>query len=272
MGVTWSFLQLYGGIPLPSLACYSERFQEAAKVLIGYIHTSKAKYIISVAFLHLLKTNVVIYMALSPRSNEIIKKRSRDKLVTSRDPIERLRLKCQERGGAGGIRGLSRTFRIFDDDGNKMLNFDEFSTGLNDYGLFDISIDEKRAIFAAFDKDKSGQISFNEFLERIRPPMSQRRLGLVAAAFSKLDITGDGKITVEDLAGVYNARKHPKYMNGEWTEKQVKLEFLKNFDAGNKDGTVEKHEFFSYYAGVSASIDQDPYFDLMMRNSYNLSD
>lgn len=27
-------------------------------------------------------------------------------------------------------------------------------------------------------------------------------------------------------------------MNGEWTEKQVKLEFLKNFDAGNKDGTV----------------------------------
>jgi len=35
---------------------------------------------------------------------------------------------------------------------------------------------------------------------------------------------------------------------------------------------VEKHEFFSYYAGVSASIDQDPYFDLMMRNSYNLSD
>jgi len=143
-------------------------------------------------------------MALSPRSNEIIKKRSRDKLVTSRDPIERLRLKCQERGGAGGIRGLSRcvnhilfkslsinfisvvlkgswhkicikyvtaacrTFRIFDDDGNKMLNFDEFSTGLNDYGLFDISIDEKRAIFAAFDKDKSGQISFNEFLERIR--------------------------------------------------------------------------------------------------------
>jgi len=143
-------------------------------------------------------------MALSPRSNEMIKKRSREKLVTSRDPIERLRLKCLERGGASGIKGLSRyvihmvskslsinfisvvlkgswhkicikyiatacrTFRIFDDDGNKKLNFDEFSTGLNDYGLFDISIDEKRAMFAAFDKDKSGQISFDELLERIR--------------------------------------------------------------------------------------------------------
>jgi len=69
MGVTWSFLQLYGGIPLPSLACYSERFQEAAKVLIGYIHTSKAKYIISVAFLHLLKTNVVIYVSLTYKHN-----------------------------------------------------------------------------------------------------------------------------------------------------------------------------------------------------------
>ena len=39
---------------------------------------------------------------------------------------------------------------------------------------------------------------------------------------------------------IYNARKHPKYLNGEWEEKQVFEEFLKSFEPDNKekDGKV----------------------------------
>ena len=82
---------------------------------------------------------------------------------------------------------------------------------------------------------------------------------------------GDGVITVEDLHGVYDVRHHPKYMNGDWTEDRVFLEFLKSFDTpGDPDGVVTYDEFYNYYVGVSASIDNDIYFDVMMRKAWKL--
>ena len=41
------------------------------------------------------------------------------------------------------------------------------------------------------------------------------------------------------LCSVYNVKNHPKYQNGEWTEKQCMEEFLKSFEAPNSiDGKV----------------------------------
>lgn len=69
--------------------------------------------------------------------------------------------------------------------------------------------------------------------------MSNARKEVVLQAFKKLDKTGDGVITIEDLRGAYNAKKHPKYLNGEWTEEQVFRKFLDSFDSpDDKDGQV----------------------------------
>ncbi|KAL5253979.1 hypothetical protein ACHWQZ_G013670 [Mnemiopsis leidyi] len=186
-----------------------------------------------------------------------------------KDPIEMLRLQCLSRG-ASGIKGLGRAFRIMDDDSNKKLDMSEFKKGISDYGLV-LEDGEIGDLFNTIDMDRSGTIDFDEFLRHLRPPMNKGRRELVLRAFNKLDKTGDGVITVDDLKGVYDVTKHPKYISGEWSEEQVFLKFLASYDTPNQsDGLVTKEEFMNYYSGVSASIDNDAYFDLMMRTSWRL--
>ncbi|XP_002739710.2 calcyphosin-like protein [Saccoglossus kowalevskii] len=157
-----------------------------------------------------------------------------------------------------------------DDDRSKTLNMEEFKKGIHDYGL-QLTEGEINEVFRRFDKDGNGTIDFNEFLLTIRPAMSQSRIDIIDKAFCKMDKTGDGVITVDDLKGVYDVSKHPKYINGEWSRDQVFAIFLNNFDSPNeKDGKVTKEEFQNYYSGVSASIDEDSYFILMMRTAWKL--
>ena len=106
----------------------------------------------------------------------------------------------------------------------------------------------------------------------LQPPMSKTRISLIDAAFKKMDRTGDGIITPEDLKGVYNVRyvrilcflyitlfnkccytcpdqrrSHPKFINGEKTEEEIFKEFLRTFDSPNHDGKVK--------LSISQSID-----------------
>ena len=69
--------------------------------------------------------------------------------------------------GAYGIIGMGRAFRIIDDDGSKSLNRAEFKKAMNEYGL-KMSESQLNQLFAYFDKDRSGAIDYEEFLQSLR--------------------------------------------------------------------------------------------------------
>lgn len=203
------------------------------------------------------------------RNEQSMVNRSRKLLETTSDPVEKLRLQLLSRGSTG-IMGFGRVFRRMDDDGSKALNMKEFKKGIEDSGL-KLNDNDMSALFKAFDSNNSGSIDFDEFLGHIRPAMSQARRNVLMEAYRKMDVNGDGHVTLEDIRQTYSVERHPQYQSGEKTRDQILLQYMANFENPDSvDGKVTKDEFIDYYSAVSASIDQDAYFDLMIRSAYKL--
>eukprot|EP01006_Ploeotia_vitrea_P003991 TRINITY_DN113639_c0_g1_i1.p1 TRINITY_DN113639_c0_g1~~TRINITY_DN113639_c0_g1_i1.p1 ORF type:complete len:526 (-),score=309.51 TRINITY_DN113639_c0_g1_i1:124-1653(-) len=185
--------------------------------------------------------------------------------------LSRMRAQLSRRGPVG-IRDIGRKFRIMDDDGSAKLDVDEFFKGLRDQGLRQLNNDDLTLLRAAFDTNDDGEIDYEEFLSAIRGRMPPAREEYVNKAFALLDANKNGVLQIDDIQQRYNAAGHPLVLAGKKTEEQVLSEFLNNFEAGSGagigDGKVTKKEFKEYYEAVSACVDRDDYFALMMENAW----
>lgn len=133
----------------------------------------------------------------------------------------------------------------------------------------------------------------------VKGTLSPRRQLLVQAAFSLLDKDNSGEVVASEVASRFDASRHPDVLSGKrsandvlrgkerieppfptatMTPGYIKLllspslpaittaEFFDTFEVGGtKDGVVTQKEFEDYYACLSASIDDDKYFELLMR-------
>jgi Ca2+-binding EF-hand superfamily protein len=163
-----------------------------------------------------------------------------------------------------------------DDNNSGSLDAYEFKKGIRDFQV-DIPDSDIENLFKAFDLNGNGEIDFDEFIRVVVGPMNQFRTQMVQKAFKKIDYNGDGVLTVADIKGKYDASRHPDVKSGKKTEDEVLKEFLETFEmhhnvmhGAKSDGMVTLDEFIEYYTNISANIDNDAYFDLMMTNAWNI--
>ena len=211
------------------------------------------------------------FINLEKMYEKISEKFGKDKSASkSGSVLDKVIAKILERCGGGGLKGLQRTISIMDDNGDKRLSKEELKTGLQDYGII-LNIRELDDIFTAFDRDRNGFIDVDEFLIACKGDLSERRKRCIRMAFDCLDKDKSGEITVDEMIAAYNFEKDPEVAAGNKSVNQAARDFMKQWDRFDSDGLVSYEEFEDYYKAISAGIDGDDYFELMIRNAWRIA-
>ena len=182
--------------------------------------------------------------------------------------IHRVRVKVLKRSN-GSFTGLRRSLRIMDTNKNLKLNDRELQTGMARYGV-QMSDAEMKVLMRFFDKDGNGEISLTEFVRGVRGDMNERRRTLVEKAYKLLDSNKDGIVKLNDIEQLYDVSQHPEVLSGKLSKQDALRQFMAQWDI-NGDDIVSLDEFIEYYNDVSAQIDADHYFELMIRNAWHIS-
>ena len=77
-------------------------------------------------------------------------------------------------------------------------------------------------------------------------------------------------MTLDDIAKLYDVSMHPDVVDKKKTPEEAYKEYMSMWDTQVADGIVTFDEFVDYYRDVSASIDTDEYFGVMMTNAWKL--
>ena len=214
-------------------------------------------------------------------NNETLQQKYEEKFnneneISDTPSIRKFRNEILKKGG-GGLISLAKQFKLFDENGNKILEFNEFENAVNSLKL-NVTEDELLKIFNYFDYDGSGYIDYEEFVRAIRGPMNKKRLDVVKQAFNKLDIDQSGVVDMYDIKTKYSAKNDTDVRSGKKTEEEVYSDFMNNFQnhhyikSGTRSKRVTLEEFIEYYNNISMNIKDDDFFVFMVQNAWRLNE
>ena len=194
-------------------------------------------------------------------------------------PIDIFRTAIKKRG-IRGIMAMRRAFMIADENDSKTLSLPEFIKFCHDYRM-PITGKEINILFEEFDTNKNGQINYEEFISAFTGDMCERRKRLITILFETFDKNRKGFVDLDDIRNAYNPINHPDVLSGKRTEDEVLAEFLDNLqyhfsllksDKEQENNKINFEEFLEFFNYISAGIEDDEYFESVIKGGFNLED
>jgi Ca2+-binding EF-hand superfamily protein len=119
------------------------------------------------------------------------------------------------------------------------------------------------------DDTKMGLIDVREMLSVLRGPISPRRENLIRQVFEALDKNRERVVPVSEVSANFSGAGHPLVTIGGFSEKDALNHLLKSFEVkGVLPPKIVYEKLFEYYADLSAAMEDDDYFEDVMRSNW----
>jgi len=119
-----------------------------------------------------------------------------------------------------------------------------------------------------YDVDGDGHISYDEFVRKLREPLSERKQKVVDTAFKLLEKGKSGKVQASDIVHYFNVEKNPDFIAGKRSRENIIEEFLQSFVGG----AISQTEWDEYHQDLAMSIPNDEYFIKQIENTWGISE
>ena len=128
------------------------------------------------------------------------------------------------------------------------------------------------------DADQLGLVDLRDFMRVVQGPMARSREDALDAAFACLDAKSSaappGYVAMGDLAVFFKGQEHPMVTIGGYSEEEALDHLLKSVSSVNTHRRAAPPKqigfdrFCEYYSDLSAAIDDDEYFNGIVRSNW----
>eukprot|EP00667_Euglena_gracilis_P003022 EG_transcript_3031 len=181
--------------------------------------------------------------------------------------IDRIRQFLWHNWGLGGMRTLTMLLRRAA-RGDTGFGMEKLFDVLENLGL-SLSAEESEELVRSFDRSRSGMLSVEIVIAGIRGRWSQYRMKLVEQAWRQLNPT-DQQLLMSTMVHFFDPVHHPEVDAGLATPQEIVEAFISHWDKEPTD-VVTFAEFEDYYRDIGSLIDNDDYFELLIRNTWHVS-
>jgi Ca2+-binding EF-hand superfamily protein len=194
-------------------------------------------------------------------------------------PVEKFRNTIKKRG-VRGVMAMRRAFMIADENDSKTLSLPEFIKFCHDYRIPVVG-KEINSLFEQFDKNKNGQINYDEFVSAFVGEMNERRKKLIEILFDSFDKNKSGFVDLDEIRNSYSPVGHPDVVSGKKTEDEVLAEFLDTLQyhfsllkskKDENDNKINLEQLLGYFNVVSVGIEDDDYFENVVKKGFNVEE
>ncbi|KAL4489389.1 hypothetical protein ABPG72_002685 [Tetrahymena utriculariae] len=190
-----------------------------------------------------------------------------------KNPLNDFRSKLAQRGVRGFIK-LYQKFRNVMRDNQSVISYQSFVQALNELRL---QIENPQDIFNQF--ERQGSLDLEDLFKALKGKIAEHRQQLIVHSFTGMDRTRCGEVPLELIKQTYDSRGHPNVKLGKTSDEEALQDFIDSFELHMQtfnpnnlnQGIVHFNEFFEFYHITSQCVEDDQYFEIMMRNCWHLN-